>query len=254
MSLITYIERKIADETRYMRETNDRHNAILVAEVTLKIIDHQDLSEFSELRDLFKAYLFTIKGAVSIQLLDYATAQEALGKSIEIYERYNPVGDDLEILTSQAHLASLAAAQGEYEDAVHLSQKVWQLLSSPHFNGRNGNRQRILQIKIATLAGKVATLVGKYSEANIMLDLASNRFAPAIDNPGFNRAILHALGNLHYAKGSMAGARTFFNFCTQVRNFGNVMHVNQADEERTISIYHRLAVMDIQDEWARAAR
>jgi tetratricopeptide (TPR) repeat protein len=238
-----------------MREINDRHNAIFLAEVALKIIDSQDFSsEYTRLIDLTKARLLTTKGSVSIQLLDYTTAKEALGKSIEIYERYNPSGDDLGVLTSQAYLASVAAAQGEYEEAVSLSWTMWLLLSSPHFNGDNDNGQRILQMHASILAGKVAILVGKYSEATSVLDHASGLFVEATDNPIFDRAILHASGNLHYAKGSMAAARAFFHICTQSWDFGNVMHVNQADEERTISIYHRLAVMDIKDERARAAR
>ncbi|CRG91676.1 hypothetical protein PISL3812_08726 [Talaromyces islandicus] len=245
----TYLE--WPDYAEYMRETNDRQNAILLAEVALKIIDRQ---VFPYHIDLIKARFLNIKGSVSIQLLDYTSAKEALERSIEIHEAYEHAGDNIEVLNSQTHLASLAAAQGKYEESASLSWKVWLLLSSPHFNGDDDDTKRLLQIHVSTLAAKVATLVGKYGEAIGMLDHAATLFDETIDNPVFHRSILHAFGNLYYAEGSMTLAKECYQACTHSSRFGTVMQVNQADEERTISVYHRLAVMDVKDEKARAAR
>jgi tetratricopeptide (TPR) repeat protein len=204
---------------------------------------------------MIKVELLTIKGSVSIQLRDYTAAKEALKGSIKIYNRHNPVGDGLKTTTSQAYLASLAAAQGEYEESMSLFWKLWLLVSSSHFNdGRGDHARRFLQIHVSILAAKVATLVGKYDEADDMLGLALARFDETMDNPVFHRAILHASGNLHYAKGVMGVAKDCYQVCVHSWRFGTVMHVNQVDEERTISIYHRLAVMDVKDEKARAAR
>lgn len=256
MSPTIYTRRATADETRYMGETNDRHNAILLTEVGLKIIDCQSfVPKGSAILDGIHADLLTTKGSISIQLLNYTAAREALEESIEVRERERrPADDNIEILVAQAYLASLAAAQGEYEESMSLSWRVWLLLSSPHFNAYDDDEQRVLLMHISMLAGKVATLVGKYREAESMLDHAIGLYDDTNDNPVFHRAMLQAFGNIDYAKGRMMEAKGFYRRSTDSSLFGTVMRVNQADEERTISILHRLAVMDVKDEKARAAR
>ncbi|OKL58376.1 hypothetical protein UA08_06076 [Talaromyces atroroseus] len=239
----------------YFREINLRANAISMVDIGLIIMSTQDFSSSQESKsdlELLNADLLSIQASVAIQLGDHATAAVANSLCLELRKAKDAGRYYKTYLLDQTsiNLASFGAATGEYEDALDLCNLV---IAQARQHGAGSPEARDVEMHAATMAGKIHILLNEFDKADDMLVFASLIFNPTSDSPVFKRAVEQARGTLRYAQGDFVQARDHFTNSMLPLQYGKVMHSGLPDQERTISIYYKLAVIDVQEGKARGA-
>jgi hypothetical protein len=202
--------------------------------------------------DLLKSHLLSVQASVTIQLNDHVTASTANSQCLRIRQWIHPGPYYKTYLTDSVsiNLASWAAATDNCKEARDL---LHQALKKAQEHGAGTPEARDITMRAATMAGKVHIFLEEFGEVEDLLNLASSIFNPATDNPMYMRVIDHVRGSLCYEQKDLAKARDHFTNAMLFLQYGTVMHSSQPDQECTISIYYKLALIDVDEERDRCA-
>lgn len=239
---------------RYLREMDQRRQSTYLAEIGLEILEVQNFSSQvpPQMLDLLKAHFMSIIGSVSIQLLDFRRARQFLDMCFEIRNRYHATANPVDYQATKLHMASMFAARENYSKSISLYAKIGDFSG---LNDIDNSYGRQLSIHAATMAGRVYILDRKFDKADRKLRCAAELLESLLDdtddNPTLKRNIEYEFGNLQLAKGDTERAKEHYKHCVLPELYSRLIG---SDEERTISIYHKLAVIYELEGNAEAAK
>ncbi|CAM1505658.1 Fc.00g112950.m01.CDS01 [Cosmosporella sp. VM-42] len=183
----------------YFRELGDYENSIKLVDIGVKAAGGH--------HEVLIAHLLNTAGVSKELRYDYVLSRKDLEKSLEIRSRV--LGDDhLETTGVKQNLASIIAAQGQYNEALKLYQEAE--LASTRFSAQE---KRLASCRYAANYGRCFIELGQLEEARSSLVRSLEILNSGNDNPVYRRAIEYCFGNLNLAEGNLRDAKTNYEKC-----------------------------------------
>lgn len=159
-----------------------------------------------------------------------------LRRSLEI--RHRVLGaDHLETNGTKTNLASVAAAQGDYERALALFKEAEE--SSAHHSSEQD--RRLASCRSAANYGRCFTQLGQFADARSSLIQSRKLLSSGTDNPLYRRAIMYCFGNLALAEQNFEEARANYKDC--LNGFGK--EIVEKNHLMTCGCHYKLAQVEV---------
>ncbi|KPM45954.1 hypothetical protein AK830_g652 [Neonectria ditissima] len=212
----------------YFRELSDFESASELVEIGLEAAGDQ--------HEIITAHLLNTAGVVKELTYEYSLSREALQKSLDI--RLRVLGaDHLETNGVKTNLASIIAAQGQYDEALALYEEAEKAST-----GSSAQDKRLASCRYAANYGRCFTEMGEYTKARLNLVRSRDILNSGKDNPVYRRAIEYCFGNLNLAEQNFEDARVNYGECLT----GYSKEILAKNTLLTCSCHYKLSLIEMR--------
>ncbi|KAK6211555.1 hypothetical protein QIS74_10819 [Colletotrichum tabaci] len=214
---------------RYLREMLDFEGSLELVEIGKQAGSTE--------HEVLVAHLLNTEGVVKQNTYEYVAAQDALKRSQVIRQRL--LGSDHPESTGiLQNLASIVAAQCQYQKALQLYQEAEEVSTWPSEQDR-----RLAACRFAANYARLNTQLGNFSVARSNIERSLEILETGADNPIYRRAIEYCFGNLELQEGNWGEAKNRYRQCLD----------SYADDIRsknpflTCGCYYKLAIAESKE-------